>query len=403
MGLMAFLPTLALYLRERFGIADDAELVAQTSRIYGAAPLAAAFAGPIWGALGDRAGKKPMAIRANVAIAVTTALMPLMPTPGWLLVMRLLQGALAGYVAPAMALVSQHMPARLQGRVIAKLQVAMATGMFLGPYLGAEVSHLFGRSSLFWVTSALSLLGALQLHIFAHEERPPATGVHGSFAVELWRASVSLVSQRVFGWLLALLLLLRLGQNMLEPNMAVFVGMLGPLPLLADWSETRALAVDRTVAVAMGVLAIGQWLCTPAWGRGADRYGPLRCLAVLSLGLAVLFFAMTAVVTTAQFLALRCAFACLMAGSMTLGYAAASKRVVDRHRTLAFAMVQSCIQLGLAVGPNIGAWVAGGPDGVRFPRLFACAAVLCGAAGVGMLVLRSTAAAAPAPAPPPAS
>ena len=50
--------------------------------------------------------------------------------------------------------------------------------------------------------------------------------------------------------------------------------------------------------------------------------------------------------------------ACLMAGSMTLAYAAASKRVADRNRTLAFAMVQSCIQFGLALGPLLGAAVA---------------------------------------------
>mgnify|MGYP003467490187 CR=1 FL=1 len=41
--------------------------------------------------------------------------------------------------APAMALVSQAAPRERHGRVIADLQVAMATGSFLGPYLGASV------------------------------------------------------------------------------------------------------------------------------------------------------------------------------------------------------------------------------------------------------------------------
>ena len=76
MGLMAFLPTLSLYVRERFGIVDAKELAFWAGIIYGAAPFSAAIAGPIWGALGDRVGKKPMAIRANLAIAITTGLMP---------------------------------------------------------------------------------------------------------------------------------------------------------------------------------------------------------------------------------------------------------------------------------------------------------------------------------------
>ena len=94
------------------------------------------------------------------------------------------------------------------------------------------------------------------------------------------------------------------------------------------------------------------------------------------------------VATIGQFLLLRAAVACLMAGSMTLAYAAASKRVAEGNRTLAFAMVQSCIQFGLAIGPSVGAAVAGGAGAVHFWRLFACAAVLCGVAGIGMLVLR---------------
>lgn len=389
MGLMAFLPVLALYVRERFAIDDGPELAFWASLIYGAAPLAAAFAGPVWGALGDRAGKKPMAIRANVAIALTTALMPLMPTPATLLAMRALQGVLAGYVAPAMALVSQDVPREQHGRWIAKLQVAMACGSFLGPYLGAEATHWFGRSSLFWIASALSAIAALQMHLFAREERQPPSPHRGSFLGDFWRASIGLVRQPAFGWLLGLLLVLRLGQNMLEPLLALLVRELGPAPWIASWSATSELALDRTVAVAFGVLAVAQWVCTPWWGRQADRYGPLRCLAFLGLGLSALLFAMAQVVTIGQFLLLRTAIACLMAGSMTLAYAAASKRVADGHRTLAFAMVQSCIQFGLAVGPMLGAAVAGEVGGsIGFHRAFLCAAALCGAAGGGMLLLR---------------
>ncbi len=146
MGLMAFLPVLSLYVKERFGIEDPQRLAYWAGSIYGAAPLLAAVFGPLWGALGDRYGKKPMAIRANLAIAATTALMPLAPTPLVLLLMRALQGALAGYVAPAMALVSHDVPRERHGAVIARLQVAMAMGTLLGPLLGAEVAQWWGRS-----------------------------------------------------------------------------------------------------------------------------------------------------------------------------------------------------------------------------------------------------------------
>jgi DHA1 family multidrug resistance protein-like MFS transporter len=269
------------------------------------------------------------------------------------------------------------------------LQVAMATGSLLGPNLGAEITHWWGRASLFWVASALSLLAALQLHLFAREERVAAEGGVGAFLRGFGRGCRELLRQRVFAGLLVLVLTLRLGQNMLEPLLSLFLGELGPARWLSAWSRTRELALDRTIAVAFAVLAIAQWICTPWWGRMADKHGPLRCLGWLALGLCVLQALASLVHDPDVFLLLRCGTAALMAGSMTLAYAAASKRVADEHRTLSFAMVQSCIQFGLAIGPVLGAAAAARSDGGRdFPRAFVAAAVLCGLAGAGMLWLR---------------
>jgi DHA1 family multidrug resistance protein-like MFS transporter len=82
MGLNAFLPELSVYAIERFHLTDPADKTFWGGLIYGAAPLCAAFAGPVWGALGDRRGKRPMAVRANLAIALVTLLMPFASSPG---------------------------------------------------------------------------------------------------------------------------------------------------------------------------------------------------------------------------------------------------------------------------------------------------------------------------------
>jgi DHA1 family multidrug resistance protein-like MFS transporter len=387
MGLMAFLPVLALYVRERFDIADGPELAFWSGAIYAMAPLCAAVVGPLWGGLGDRIGKKPMAIRANLAIAATTALMPLAPTPVVLLAMRAVQGVMAGYVAPAVALAAHDAPRAEHGLLIARLQVAMAAGSFLGPAIGSVVTLFWGRESIFWVTSALSALAALHLHWCAREAPPPAVG--GPFLRTFARSSVQLLGNRIFAWLLLLVLLLRLGQNMLEPFVSLFVQELGPQPWLSRWCANDAFALDLTVGAAFMVLAVTQVAFTTSWGRLADRFGPLRCLAVLGLSLAALLFATSAAASIDQFLLLRTAAAVVMAGSMTLAYAAASKRVADEHRTLALSMVQSCMQFGFAGGPMIGAAIAV-VDTARtdYRRPFVAAAVLCLVAGIGMLMLR---------------
>ena len=388
MGLMAMLPVLALYIEEEFGIQDPTEVAFWASVIYGLGPFSAACMGPVWGAMGDRYGKKRMAVRANVAIAITTALMPLATTPLWLAALRCLQGMFAGYVAPAMALVSGHLPKRVHGRVIARLQVAMALGSFVGPYLGAEVTSLFGRQALFWVASTMSILGGLRVYICAVDSPPSRATRAVTFLAGFRRGVAELLGNRAFALLLALLLVLRLGQNMLEPMLSLFLRELGPQEWIAAWSSSETLAIDRTIAVAFGVLAVGQWLFTPMWGRLADRRGPLRSLIALSLGLFFVQGAMAFVTSTNQFLLLRVATACLMAGSLTLAFSSVSKRVPDEHRTLSFSLVQSCIQLGLAFGPLVGTTVATTEEGTDFRRAFGAAAMLCLVACVGMICLR---------------
>lgn len=391
MGLMAFLPVLTAYVGERFRIEDPRELAFWGGIIYGIAPVSAAIAGPVWGALGDRIGKKPMVIRANLAIALSTLLMPFATTPLWLMALRGLQGLLAGYVAPAMALVSQDAPVGRHGRIIAMLQVSMAMGLFLGPVVGAEVTVWWGRRSIFFFTSAASLIAALQLILFAREE--PARPAEGRLPIvrDMIHAGAQLLRNRVFARLLLLILCLRLGQNMLEPFVVLFVRELGPQRWIASVSTGPVEALERTNSAAFAVLAVAQVAFTPLWGRLADRYGPLRCLAMLGCMLGLVQLGTSLVSSIDSFLLLRAAAACFMAGSMTLAYAAASKRVVAARRTLAFSLIQSCMQFGFGLSAPLGAAIAavGADENRANLRLcFAVAGSICLGTGIGMMLLR---------------
>jgi MFS family permease len=236
---------------------------------------------------------------------------------------------------------------------------------------------------VFWVASVLSALAALQLHWRAHEERIVVL----ADAPPVWRGFVTalrgLLAQRAIAWLL--LLVLRLGSNMLDPLLALVVRDLGALSCL---SETPALALERTIAIPFGMLAFAQLFFTRRWGRMADRHGPLRCLAMLALGLGLTHLLSAQAASIEAFLGVRVLTTCLMAGSLTLAYSAVSKRVADTSRTLAFASIQSCIQFGLSLGPLLGAAVAATADGVAYRRAFVLAGVLCAIAGVGLWVLR---------------
>ena len=82
---------------------------------------------PIWGAVADRYGRKPMLIRSMIGGAVVIGLMGFAQTPLQLLVLRFMQGGVTGVVAAATALVSATTPKHRLGLVLGLMQVAMFT------------------------------------------------------------------------------------------------------------------------------------------------------------------------------------------------------------------------------------------------------------------------------------
>jgi DHA1 family multidrug resistance protein-like MFS transporter len=386
LGLMAVIPVLPLYVERKCGLTDPDLVRSWSAWIYAAGPFAAALTGPLWGALGDRIGRKTMVVRSSAAIALCMALMPLAPGPEWMFAVRLLQGVFAGYVAPAIALVAGGVPADRHGRTIGRLQVALATGSLAGPAVGAEIFVRWGGDSAFWFGALCAGLGAASVALFVREDRSQLQTVDaGELLHEVLRAPLRLVRHRAVLALLGLIVLMRLGQNMQEPFVALWVRELGPLPAFRHAGEADSAAVERTTALAFAVLAGAQLLCTPLWGRLSDRVGPLRCLAAVCLALAVVQWFTAGAASIGDYLGLRCIAAAFMAGSMTLAYAALTRRAPRAEQATAFALAQSCIQLGLSIGPTVGA-VAANSVGLR--GLFSISAAILLASGIGMLVLR---------------
>ena len=114
-GMMSFLPFFPSLLGE-LGLTGKTELAVWSGLVFGAAPLSATVMSPIWGALGDRVGRKIMVLRSMVAIALFVGLMGFAETPMQLLLLRVGQGIFSGFIPPSITLVSVGAPADRQGR-----------------------------------------------------------------------------------------------------------------------------------------------------------------------------------------------------------------------------------------------------------------------------------------------
>ncbi|MFC2797335.1 MAG: MFS transporter, partial [Streptococcus sp.] len=60
--------------------------------------VTSAIMSPIWGSLADRYGRKPMMLRASIAMTLTMGGIAFVPSVFWLLVLRLLNGVFSGFV-----------------------------------------------------------------------------------------------------------------------------------------------------------------------------------------------------------------------------------------------------------------------------------------------------------------
>jgi MFS family permease len=112
---------------------------------------------PVFGAVADQIGARPVLIAGLVGFAVASGLYAVADSPGWLWVARLGQGAAASAFSPsASALVARLNPAAKHGRAFGSYGFYKSIGYTLGPLLGGALVWLGGFRLLFTVMAVLA-------------------------------------------------------------------------------------------------------------------------------------------------------------------------------------------------------------------------------------------------------
>jgi DHA1 family multidrug resistance protein-like MFS transporter len=379
LGMMSFLPFFPSLL-EGLGVTERGPLEVWSGLCFGAAPLAAAIMGPVWGALGDRLGRKPMVLRSLLALTLFVGLMAFARTPQELLLLRLLQGAFSGFIAPSITLVSIGAAPERQGRVAGGLQMAMALGAIGGPLLGAAVSESFGLTAVFATVSITTAIAALLVALFASETEepvgaalvvsggPPARpGFANPLAVVRRMAAeiLELFDNRRLRAALLLLFATQLGIGATNPLLELFVRDLGGAP--------NGFSSSQLVAGLFSATALLNLLAMPAWGRHGDQGGHLRALAQASVGSAASLVLCGLAPVYLVLLGGRALQGLAAAGLSPNAYGVAADETPAARKGAAFGAVFSAGALAMALAAMIGGSLAA-VVGVR--GLFLCAAAL---------------------------
>jgi len=96
-----------------------------------------------WGRMGDRYGNRLMMVRALGGLAATQLLVAVAQDVWTIMVLRFLQGACAGYIAPAQAYGVQVTGGKDRASLFAWLQVATNVGSLGGAFLGGLILDSF--------------------------------------------------------------------------------------------------------------------------------------------------------------------------------------------------------------------------------------------------------------------
>ncbi|MBI1381457.1 MAG: MFS transporter [Planctomycetaceae bacterium] len=374
LGMMSFLPFFPSLL-ENMGVVERGPLEFWSGLCFGAAPLMAAIMGPLWGALGDRFGRKLMVLRSLLALTLFVGLMGFAETPLELLLLRLAQGAFSGFIAPSITLVSVGIRPEHQGRIAAGLQMAMALGAIAGPLLGAVLAAYLGLESVFATVAVTTAIAAGLVFVFAEEAKEPmetslaVTGgalPHGGGTSPLAVVQSSareiaglLANPRMRGALLVLFAT-QFGLGATTPLLELYVRDLGDAPFgLASAKLTGALF---SAAAVLNVLAM------PWWGRHGDRGGHGRALFQASAGSAVALAVCGLAGQYGLLLLGRALQGAASAGLSPNAYGVAAEETGSSRRGAAFGSVFSAGALAMAVAAVAGGGLAAilGVRGVFF-------------------------------------
>jgi MFS transporter, DHA1 family, multidrug resistance protein len=359
MGANFVFPFIPFYIEE-LGVTDTGRVALFTSISASVTGISLFFTAPLWGALADRFGRKPMFVRALIGAGVLIILMGFVTEVWQFIALRFAMGAFAGTMGAAAALVAATTPREKTGQALGMLQTGMFSANMLGPLIGGVVAEAVGLRESFYVCGALYLTAAILAYIFVKEHRHgPRAGTRAAHGSGNLLASLRIVlAEKQVLIMLGLLFTLWLSTTFVRPLMPISInGFAGPpgdkvtFHLGFMSAEIGKKLASSWVFAAIGLTSTIAALTLGPLGR---RVGYRRCVAFAALGTGVLFMPVALAGSYTWFL-LFFGMTGIFQGAMVPGMnALIAASTPDGKQGSAFGLAASMQSLALLVGPMAG-------------------------------------------------
>ena len=326
--------------------------------------VSAAFISPIWGILADKYGRKPMMIRAGIAMTITMGGLAFVPNIFWLLALRFLNGVFTGYVPNATALIASQVPKDKAGYALGTITSGVLAGTLTGPFVGGLIAEVFGIRNAFLVVGALVSLAAILTIFFIQEDFQPVTKETAIPTKDLY---VSLKYPYLLFNLFATSFVIQFAAQSIGPILALYVRELG--------QKENLLFVSGVIVSSMGLSSM---ISAGFMGRVGDKLGNHRLLIIAQVYSAVIYVLCANATSPFELGVYRFLFG-LGTGALVPGInAILSKMAPKAAISRVFAFNQVFFYLGGVIGPLAGSLVANqfGYNSV-FYATAACVALSC--------------------------
>jgi MFS family permease len=335
---------------------------------------------PLWGRLGDRTGHKPMLLRALIALAATQLWIAAADSTVSILIARLVQGALAGFIAAAQAYGVCLVASDRRGSLMAHLQVATAIGSVIGPLAGGFIFDAFGFRWLNLIAAALCLACAVPAWRML-PAKPPLLAPQ--------RADNSPEQPFALGAVSGLLVAIVLVQT----------GKMMPQTFFGLFAEQVLHAPAWITGACYGATALGLCSAAPFWARrfeGQSGASVLRQVEWICWACAVIVAVQALNHQLVIFVLARVLWGVCLAALLPVFYGLLSRQTDAQHQGRVLGAGNSAAKAGALLGAGAGAATLAWTP---IEHAFWPVAMVYVLAALGLHIIRRQRAAAPAPAP----
>ena len=339
-GMSMVIPFLPYFITD-LGVTDEAAQRWWAGIVLGVPMFLAAVMGPVWGTVGDRWGRKAMIVRAIVGTGTMILCMGFVTNVYQLAVLRVIQGALGGFVSASITLVAALTPRERNGVAVGAIMGSVFAGNAVGPLVGGALADWFGYRAVFWITGSILLAAALATMALVREPRmihEPGKEPRLLHTLSAFFHSPALLA--ISGALFAV----QASVMMAAPVLSLFIrdniGVMGNL--------------NAKTGLVFAVTNIVTAISAPTWGHLADRWSHRSVLLWCVLFTAVFLPLQAAVSSLAMLIVVRVMVGCFSGGIVPTSRALISRSVPQHRLGGLYGAANAAVLLGNAVGPVVG-------------------------------------------------